>query len=423
MIITVFVLLHIHRVHPKKRICSKVLIVSPEFGWGGMGIHSLKVAGVLLDGGYEVIVHTTRESRSATSNSYSNIQVIGLVNVLHGFKNFHPLFDLLSAQRIRTERNVGLVIRAIPASYFCVPSLRNPQIPEIAIVHNIFHDLANVYKNARSKELIGELLLSKLAVPLLLSEKAYLKRAKTVVAVSKYTKRRLERCYGLDGKKIAVIYNFVDTGQFKRTTNVRSDIGRKVRDFKNGALLVAFVGRREVVKNLDLFCEIARGISSQELKFVVIGVTKEEMEALAGRKLDNVLFLSYVDNLLMPEIYSLADFLMMTSLSENLPSVLLEAMACGAIPISTNVGGVPEAIQNGSNGFIVNSNKEAFLEAIHQVVGCKQSKLERLSCNARATVKEKFDIANARKKFVNLVTRLTEQRARSMASGSTRNTS
>jgi glycosyltransferase involved in cell wall biosynthesis len=64
-----------------------------------------------------------------------------------------------------------------------------------------------------------------------------------------------------------------------------------------------------------------------------------------------------------------ADALIMFSRYENLPCVILEALACGLPVISTNVGGIREVIDDG-NGVLVQSEQEdELLEAIHKLLG------------------------------------------------------
>ena len=57
-------------------------------------------------------------------------------------------------------------------------------------------------------------------------------------------------------------------------------------------------------------------------------------------------------------VYREADVFVMTSEYEGTPNVLLEAMASGLPVVSTNVGGVPEIVQHGQNGFLVDCDDD-----------------------------------------------------------------
>ena len=63
-------------------------------------------------------------------------------------------------------------------------------------------------------------------------------------------------------------------------------------------------------------------------------------------------------------MYRESDVLVMTSEAEGTPNVLLEAMASALPVVSTAVGGVPEIIRDGRNGFLVGASDEPGLSAV-----------------------------------------------------------
>lgn len=62
-------------------------------------------------------------------------------------------------------------------------------------------------------------------------------------------------------------------------------------------------------------------------------------------------------------LYQRADVIAIASLAEGQPLPLLEGMACGAFPVATEVGIVPELVRHGVNGLVVERSPEAFREA------------------------------------------------------------
>ena len=65
---------------------------------------------------------------------------------------------------------------------------------------------------------------------------------------------------------------------------------------------------------------------------------------------EHVLFLGKQDNL--EELYSFSDLMLLLSEKESFGLVALEALACGVPCIGTNVGGIPEVILDGENGYV-----------------------------------------------------------------------
>ena len=91
-------------------------------------------------------------------------------------------------------------------------------------------------------------------------------------------------------------------------------------------------------------------------------------------------------------VYNAADLLLFPTLADNLPNVLVEALACGTPAVSTSVGGVPEIIEDGVCGWLSASTTG------QDVAACLERALSDLAggvdmrqpCRARAI--EKFDL-------------------------------
>lgn len=89
---------------------------------------------------------------------------------------------------------------------------------------------------------------------------------------------------------------------------------------------------------------------------------------------------------------NLCDVLLYPTRAENLSLTCLSAMACGVVVISSRVGGQPEAIRDGENGFLCDPDRpEEFIRAIERLALDKEMK-ERLSRQARRTIVEEFNV-------------------------------
>jgi glycosyltransferase involved in cell wall biosynthesis len=91
-------------------------------------------------------------------------------------------------------------------------------------------------------------------------------------------------------------------------------------------------------------------------------------------------------------IFERIDLTVMSSLyKEGLPNVILESMSMGVPVVSTNLGGVPEAVVNGETGYMVTpGDSDALAEAILKI-WADQAAFERMGENARSLMAERFD--------------------------------
>jgi len=101
-------------------------------------------------------------------------------------------------------------------------------------------------------------------------------------------------------------------------------------------------------------------------------------------------FLGYIPHDKMPEIYSNSSIFVLPSLIESFPFSVLEAMSSGAAVIASNVGGVPEMIEDGVDGLLVPpGNPEILAEKILFLLN-NESELKRISKKARERVLREF---------------------------------
>ncbi|HCS54769.1 glycosyltransferase family 4 protein [Rubinisphaera sp.] len=80
---------------------------------------------------------------------------------------------------------------------------------------------------------------------------------------------------------------------------------------------------------------------------------------------------------------------------EGLPGALMDGMACGLVPIVSDIpGGVSELVQHEFNGLVVEPNPEAVVAAVKRLKS-EVGLWERLSANARQTIQEKYSLKAA----------------------------
>jgi glycosyltransferase involved in cell wall biosynthesis len=153
---------------------------------------------------------------------------------------------------------------------------------------------------------------------------------------------------GIASKRLFLLPNVVDVERWIPVTKVPRDSIR----------LVA-VGSLLQVKRFDRFLSVLKTLrerTSLRITGVIAGAgpLRSQLEAQAqamGLLPGGVEFLGAVANLV--PVYQGADICVLTSDYEGTPNVLLEAMASGLPAVATRVGGVPDLIRQGENGFLV----------------------------------------------------------------------
>jgi len=125
------------------------------------------------------------------------------------------------------------------------------------------------------------------------------------------------------------------------------------------------------LKAIDLLIRALRDAPRAELIVIGRGPEKERLETLA-RELglsDLVRFTGFIPQKEVAEYLLSSSIFVLPSLSEGLPRSLLEAMACGMFIIATRVGGVPDAVTDGQNGFLIPPNDvRALAQAIQKAL-------------------------------------------------------
>jgi glycosyltransferase involved in cell wall biosynthesis len=113
----------------------------------------------------------------------------------------------------------------------------------------------------------------------------------------------------------------------------------------------------------------------------------------------NFVFYGRVDKFKLRDLYCKSDLLVLPSLIENLPTVLIESISCSLPVVAHNTGGVCEIVEDGVNGRLIqNYNTVSFYDAIVDV----KKNLSRFKSNCRESVEFKFSYNNALNSYSNL---------------------
>ncbi len=192
-------------------------------------------------------------------------------------------------------------------------------------------------------------------------------------------------------KKLFVIYNGVENFELH---------SRNEETFTIGA-----ISELHKIKGLDvLLMAWAKFNKNKRAQLVIIGEGEEHsnLENMARNMgiLDSVVFKGFVED--ARSLLGSFDIFCLPSRSEAMPYSLLEAGFAGLPVVATEVGGIPEVIENGLNGILVApEDSEGLLSSLTLLADDKNLR-KRLGDNLKATIKEKFSFVEMSDKTFNL---------------------
>jgi glycosyltransferase involved in cell wall biosynthesis len=217
------------------------------------------------------------------------------------------------------------------------------------------------------------------------------KEATGIVTISNYNRDFLIKI-GIDRAKISVIHCGIDPNKFKRTTPYR--ISKRILCV---ARLVEKKGIRYLIEAMGLL-----GKRHPDVKLTIVGTGPEEktLKKLVNnlKVKDRIQFLGNIHDVDLLNLYEKSSIFVLPCIvakdgdRDGIPVALMEAMSMELPVISTPISGIPELIEDGENGLLVEpKNPVALAEAIEQLLG-KPETCKRLGEQGRKTILEQFNI-------------------------------
>jgi glycosyltransferase involved in cell wall biosynthesis len=184
------------------------------------------------------------------------------------------------------------------------------------------------------------------------TEKVLAKRTEGIITVSHALKLELERECGIPGDKVSVIYNGISLPYAGKGEDVRWRLGIGL-----DAIVIGSVARLIPSKGIQHLLDAIPLVKDYcgDIRFMIVGDGPYE-GTLKMRAKDlgvegDVIFTGYVTTVW--DYLDAMDVFVLPTLSEGLGVSVLEAMAMGKPVVASNVGGIPEIIEHGQNGYLV----------------------------------------------------------------------
>lgn len=185
---------------------------------------------------------------------------------------------------------------------------------------------------------IGSIVLARLWLPL---AKKYLSwfygRADKVFAVSKMVAKVLEQDLGIPRNRISILYNSIDTSQYKNDRKKRQN-ARKKLNIKDDEFVVVGNGQVQPRKRIDTFVELARAFPDVRffwiggISFKYFGADYQKMQALEKNIPSNMTMTGVIELDSVKTYLWAADLFILPAQQENHPMAVIEAAAAG-LPI------------------------------------------------------------------------------------------
>jgi len=207
----------------------------------------------------------------------------------------------------------------------------------------------------------------------------FMKRAKKILTVSHFSRNEIINRYGVDENKVVTTYNGVDRSLFYQVKSQEDCKQLNSLGIDNSYLL--FVGSLQPRKNIEgLLTALATGVIEKypDLKMVIVGPQGwldggiKKIYSQYPRLNDMVVFTGRVDDDTLRQLYNNCIAVTYIPFYEGFGLPVLEAMACGAPVITSNVTSLPE-VGGDAVYYVDPHNQKEIAETICQVVSSESS--------------------------------------------------
>ncbi|HVA31191.1 MAG TPA: glycosyltransferase family 4 protein [Gaiellaceae bacterium] len=331
----------------------KVLRVIARLNVGGPALHVAYLTAGLAERGYDTTLAAGTISRGEESMAFvadAKGVTTEVIDELH--RNISPLRDaravLRLAELIRRERPTILHTHTAKAGAVGrVAALLAGRARPPIIVHTFHGHVLRGYFN--SFVTFGFRML----------ERQLARMTTKLVAVSPEVRDDLVKLGVAPASKFVVIRLGIDLEQ-----RVGGDVDgraetRRVLGLSGDPFVVGWVGRMTSVKRTDLVVRVFRALVDRgvdaQLLLIGDGPDRDALEQLAHDVgvIKRCLFLGYQED--VARFYDAMDVLLLPSVNEGTPVSVIEALAAQRPAVATRVGGTPDVVRDGIDGFLVDS--------------------------------------------------------------------
>ena len=389
----------------------KIVLVSqeypPETGWGGIGTYTWNLAHALSDLDYPVTVLALNSTSKPSFRKDANIEIIRLA---------HP-------PRLFFRTSLGTIIYSMQVAYRILKISKHSSIPLVIEAPEWFAE-AYIFSKLRKKcSLVVKLHTPHFVTSHLNGLKQWkimnhlemqtVKNANAIHAPCKAIAKIVGDEWGFELSKVDILPYPVDT---KIYSPVSDPAGKESK-------FILFAGRLERRKGVYDIAECIPEIlkQNQDVLFVFIGKDMNDSDGNSNkvkllRQLDSidcssrVKFLDHMNRMELATWFQRAYITLVPSLWENFPNTCLEAMSCGSLVIASDVGGIPEIIDNRVDGVLIPpGSPQALIENVSYYLH-NENERDTIAYNAAKKIRKNFNFPKIAQEVISRYSNLIDNR-------------
>lgn len=242
--------------------------------------------------------------------------------------------------------------------------------------------------------------------------KAYRAGHFTAVGCSRWLASLAAESPLFEGQRVVSIANVIDTDFYQPTFAEGQPSQAKVRQVLgiNAEERVLLFIARDVAdpnKGISFLIEALQAIATQQpelaehITLLLVGLNSERYATALPSPVKGRAINYCSDEGQLRQLYQAADLLVMPTLMDNLPNTIAEASACGLPTIAFGVGGVPQMVETGVNGYLAQPEQAAdFAQGIIRCL-CSDS-LQAMARNARTIAIKNYSPRSVAEAYLNL---------------------
>jgi glycosyltransferase involved in cell wall biosynthesis len=303
------------------------------------------------------------------------------------YNNFYKnIEEYYKAVELHSKEYTNIIVHAntaIELYYFKNTSFKliaNVNDYEVVDIYKFIPKFISWYKLSSIKKILGK-------IKARYYEKNVLNNVDLIMTNSNYTKSRIIKGYGFDEDKVAVIHKAVDVSLFNKNDNILN-----TTKSKNKLKTILFVGTDWQRKGLVELLEAVKLLKDKDyyVNLTILGIKNKgeikKIEKIVEKlNLNNIYIHGLVTRDDIADYYINSDLFVLPTKLEAFGVSYIEAMSSGLFTIGSNLGGVPEIINDSTNGLLLDHINKDEISTKIKIFLDEEIDIEKIILDAKKT--------------------------------------